>query len=177
MNRFSITKNVAYHLGEKIPIINGAFDFSYLVEEIEKYHGIVAITNTLPPSKEYANNPKWCGDNFEFALEMQRMYATATYSGDFGVTFVNLDASNIDALPVYDRHEYFDGLKEKLNATNDIDTLVASLKTVKKENPSLEDLTDDELKETYKTLFGQYPRGRFNREKIIEKCIVGEKDH
>lgn len=147
-------------------LIDCKTDYEFAFKQLEKalwIADLIAIHNVLPKNKEYTR-PDLCGEMWKLGLYCAKNYAFELYEQDHGVLVIDSEAKiheiNKDiSFGLFTTHEDLLASYDMLNQTvfDEID------------DKDYNSLSNDQLKELYREQFGQYPRGRFNRDKIIEK--------
>ena len=158
-----------------VVFIDGAFAYDSLSHHIEELNAkVLVLTNVLPISEDYTAL-NWCGESFKIAWDIHKR--TPYYKilrQDHGVLVVNLeDISDMKQNGwIYTN---LDDLLKTFNILSNIDDLLFEFPTDLPDEPLVgyiddyEKYSDEELRGVYKQLSGKGLRGKFNREKAIQK--------
>ena len=147
-----------------------------------KEGGLILLHDTNPNNiKEITpnNNGKaWCGEVWKTVLKAQNEgYKIQTIPDDYGITIISgeITSTNNHSLP----NSSQDFLKDKSSLLNFIsyNDYIKSCDTPKAKDTNdiqiddINNMTDEELKDFYKAVYGKKPKGRFIRENIIDRLI------
>lgn len=138
--------------------------------------GLIVMHDAMPHNLEYTK-PEWCGEVYKTVLKISTKYDTMVSSFDHGVAVIRPNKSG-HGTEVILNYDFLTKAKGLLNVFHTIDEMMILLTMGDSEEPNIEDndldiisMSDDDLKELYKKEFGSLPRGKFNREKAIEKLL------
>lgn len=161
-----------------VAFIDGAFAYNILHHNISEIDAkVLVLTNVLPISEDYTAL-NWCGEAFKIAYDIHKR--TPYYKilrQDHGVLVVNLE--DISDMKSNDwPYTNLDDLLETFNLVGNIDDLLFEFPTDLPDEPintpevdidDYEKYSDEELRGVYKELSGTGLRGKFNRDKAIQK--------
>ncbi len=147
-----------------------------------KEGGLILLHDTNPNNiKEITpnNNGKaWCGEVWKTVLEAQwEGYKIQTIPDDYGITIITGEIAFINSHTLPKSSQDF--LKDKSSLLNFIsynDYINSCDKPIEKDTNDIQiddinNMTDEELKDFYKTVYGKKPKGRFIREKVIDRLL------
>ena len=146
-----------------------------------KEGGLILLHDTNPNNiKEITpkNNGKaWCGEVWKTILEAQwEGYKIQTIPDDYGLTIITgeIDFTSSHTLPT--PQEFLKNKSSLLNFISYNDYIKSCDKPKEKDTNDIQiddinHMTDEELKDFYKTVYGKKPKGRFIREKVIDRLI------
>ena len=149
---------------------------------ILKSGGLILLHDTNPNNiKEITpnNNGKaWCGEVWKTVLEAQwEGYKIQTIPDDYGITIITSEIAFVNSHTLPKSSQDF--LKDKSSLLNFIsynDYIKSCDKPKEKDTNDIQiddinNMTDEELKDFYKTVYGKKPKGRFIREKVIDRLL------
>lgn len=137
--------------------------------------GCILMHDVLPQNLEYTK-PVWCGEVWKTAVQVSQKFDIRTYEGDHGVLVVFPQFKReVEDAELFASYPGLDKLKEVLNAVDDLEGLIPEIIISSNEQAEsfFDGLSDDQLKEHHKEIFGFKPKGKFNREKVIAKILAG----
>jgi len=147
-------------------------------------NGLILLHDTNPNNiKEITpnNNGKaWCGEVWKTVLDAKfDGYKIQTIPDDYGLTIITGEKEELkekQTLPT--PQEFLKNKSSLLNfiSYNDYIKSRDEPKEVLKDTTDIQiddinDMTDEELKDFYKAVYGKKPKGRFIREKVIDRLI------
>jgi len=147
-----------------------------------KEGGLILLHDTNPNNiKEITpnNNGKaWCGEVWKTVLEAKwDGYVIQTIPDDYGLTIITGEQKKFEGEIIQVTPQEF--IKNKSSLMNFVsynDYIKSCDKPKEKDTNDIQvddinDMTDEELKDFYKTVYGKKPKGRFIREKVIDRLI------
>lgn len=153
-----------------------------------KEGGLILLHDTNPNNiKEITpnNNGKaWCGEVYKTVLEARYDgFVVRTIPDDYGITIINCDMIPFEGeIKQVTPQEFLKNKSSLMNFVsyndyiNSVKEVERGITIVNKDTNDIQiddinDMTDEELKDFYKTVYGKKPKGRFIREKVIDRLI------
>ena len=147
-----------------------------------KEGGLILLHDTNPNNiKEITpnNNGKaWCGEVWKTVLEAKwDGYVIQTIPDDYGLTIITGEQKKFEGeVKQVTPQEFIKNKSILMNFVSYNDYIKSCDKPKEKDTNDIQiddinDMTDEELKDFYKTVYGKKPKGRFIRETVIDRLI------